>query len=150
MKAASPLRLAGAFVFAVALSGSAWADRATVEKLNAEWDKTFNSGNAAALAALYHEKATVSPGNGKVVAGRAGIEKVFKGFFEAGAHNHKIDVVDVRGNDKLLHQVARWSANGAEKDGKKPTWNGVLSSTFEKGATGKWQAVSHVWNAASD
>lgn len=142
-------RTVGAFAFALALSGPAWADRATVEKLNAEWDKAFNAGDAASLAALYADKATVSPGNGKVVTGRAEIEKLFKGFFEAGAHNHKIDPVAVHSSGNLMHQVARWSANGPEKDGKKPTWGGVLTSTFQKGAGGKWQTVSHVWNAGS-
>jgi uncharacterized protein (TIGR02246 family) len=135
---------------AMLASSAACADRPTVEALNAQWDKTFNSGDAAALAALYHPNATVSPGNGKVVAGRAEIEKLFKGFFEAGAHNHKIDVVATSGTGTMLQQVANWKANGAAKDGKKPDWKGVLSSTFERGADGKWLAVSHVWNAASE
>lgn len=137
-----------ALAIAFALCGSAWADKGTVEKLNVEWDKAFNSANASALAAMYHEKAMVSPGNGKVVSGRAEIEKLFKGFFEAGAHNHKIDIVAVHGSGNLMHQVARWTANGPEKEGKKPAWGGVLTSTFEK-IDGKWQAVSHVWNAGS-
>lgn len=136
--------------FALLVPSLAWADRPTVETLNVQWDKAFNGADAAALAALYHPNATVSPGNGKVVAGRADIEKLFKGFFEAGAHNHKIDVVAVSGTGNMMQQVATWKANGAEKDGKKPAWKGVLSSTFEKGSDGKWLAVSHVWNAASD
>src|SRR5690349_21572978 len=38
------------------------ADDAMVQKANAAWDKTFNSGDAKKLASLYDENAVVSPG----------------------------------------------------------------------------------------
>ena len=39
-----------------------------------------------------------------------------------------------------------WNANGAETDGKKPSFGGITMSVLEKGKDGKWYIRSHVWN----
>lgn len=144
------LRPLAALLFAAALSAPAWADKAAAQKLNTAWDQAFNRGDAAALAKLYAPNAVVSPGNGKTLTGRDEIQKLFKSFFDNGFHNHKIEMVDVHSDGKLMHQVARWSANGPEKDGKKPTIGGVLASAFQRSGDGQWQQVAHIWNAGSD
>lgn len=146
---ASGIKLAGALACSFALSGGAFADTATLQKLNADWDSAFNRGDAKALAALYHEKATLSPGNGKTLTGRAEIEKLFKSFIDGGVNNHKIDIVESGMKGDMAYQVSRWSANGAEKDGKKPSFGGVLVNVHQRASDGKWQSVSHVWNAAN-
>ena len=56
----------------------------TVEALNNTWNKAFNNSDASSLASLYAENAVLSPGNGKVLTGRAEIQNLFKSFFEAG------------------------------------------------------------------
>lgn len=118
-----------------------------VEDANAAWDKTFNKADAHALAALYDPKAVVSPGNGKTVQGRGDIEKLFKGFFDAGVHDHTTDVVHANRVGNVIYETANWSAV-AEKDGKKTQYKGVLLKVMTKGADGKWRATAHTWNAA--
>lgn len=141
------------FAFSAAIVPTAQAGdngiRATLEQLNASWNQALNSGNAAALAALYTEQATLSPGNGQTLVGRSAIEQLFRSFVDNGVHNHAIEIVDAGGDERVAYQVARWSANGAEKDGKKPAFGGILMSVFEKGSDGKWLARSHVWNMAN-
>ncbi len=122
---------------------------ATLEFLNATWNQALNSGNTQGLANLYAENATVSPGNGQTLVGRVEIEKLFKSFVDNGVHNHTIEIIDAGGDDRILYQVARWSANGAEQDGKKPSFGGILTSVAEKGADGKWLTRSHVWNVSN-
>ena len=122
--------------------------RRTIERLNADWNAAFNRRDAAGLAALYHEQAVVSPGNGQAVVGRAGIQKLFQGFFDAGAHHHGIEVIQAGGKGDLLYEVAKWSAHLPEKDGQKPVLGGILVHHFER--TGdRWHSTSHVWNATS-
>lgn len=147
-----PIALIATALMPLAASGvrAAGTDaRRLVEGLNKTWDQAFNSGNAAALASLYDEKATVSPGNGKALVGRAEIEKLFKSFFDMGFTNHGIEVIEAHEHGGLAYEIARWSAQGPEKDGKRPTYNGVLVNVFRKGTDGKWMSVSHLWNAAS-
>ncbi|HEY3326905.1 MAG TPA: SgcJ/EcaC family oxidoreductase [Novimethylophilus sp.] len=123
--------------------------RSTIESINSTWNQALNSGNAAALAALYTEDAKLSPGNGNTLVGRAEIEKLFQSFIDNGVHNHAIEIIEVGGNDRLAYQVARWSANGAEKDGRTPSFGGILMSVLEKQANGTWLSRSHVWNASN-
>lgn len=123
--------------------------KSTIESLNAKWNHALNTGNAAGVAALYTENATLSPGNGQTLVGRSEIEKLFKSFIENGVHKHSIEIIEAHGDDKFAYQVAKWSAYGAEKDGKTPTFGGILMSVIEKGADGNWYTRSHVWNASN-
>jgi uncharacterized protein (TIGR02246 family) len=145
--------LATALVLAVALPapvGAAEDTKQTVQRLNADWNAAFNRKDAAGLAALYHEKAVVSPGNGQAVVGRAEIQKLFQGFFDAGAHNHAIEVIAAGGQGDMLWEVAKWSANLPEKDGRKPVMSGILVQNFQRMPGNRWQSASHVWNAAAE
>jgi uncharacterized protein (TIGR02246 family) len=122
--------------------------KAIIEAANAEWNEALNSGNIKDLAALYTENATLSPGNGKTLVGRAEIENLFQGFVEAGVHNHTLEVIEVGSSGKLIYQVAKWSAQGAETNGETPTFGGITTSILEADSEGKWLARSHVWNMA--
>ncbi len=135
------------------LSTSAMAEssniKSTVETANSAWNKALNTGNAKALSNQYAENATLSPGDGKVLVGRAEIEKLFKSFVENGVHNHAIEVVNVGGADNVIYQISKWSANGAEANGKVPAFGGITTSVLIKGADGKWLTQSQVWNVAN-
>lgn len=121
---------------------------ATIEAANAEWNKALNSGDVKGLAALYTENATLSPGNGKVLVGRAEIENLFKSFVDGGVHNHSLEIIEVGGSDKMIYQVARWSAQGAEANGETPSFGGITTSVLEQGSDGTWSTRIHVWNVS--
>lgn len=135
------------------ISNTAMADdnkvKTIVESANVAWNQALNSGNTKALAAMYAENATLSPGNGKTLTGRAEIENLFKGFVDGGVHNHTLEIIEVGGTDKVIYQVSKWNANGASVDGKKPSFGGITMSVLELAADGKWLARSHVWNAGN-
>jgi uncharacterized protein (TIGR02246 family) len=121
-------------------------NRSIIEAANAEWNKALNSGNVKGLAALYTENAILSPGNGVTLVGRAEIEVLFKSFVDAGVHNHTLEIVEVGGSDKMIYQVARWNAQGAEVKGETPSFGGITTSLLEQSADGNWLARTHVWN----
>lgn len=121
--------------------------KAIVESANTAWNAAFNKKDAQALAALYAENATLSPGNGEVLKGRAQIAGLFQSFFDAGVNQHTLEIVEVGGAGNTIYQVSKWSAKGAAKDGVAPTFGGVTTSVLEKGKDGKWYATNHVWNA---
>ncbi|ADI29221.1 YybH family protein [Methylotenera versatilis] len=121
-------------------------NRLIIEAANAEWNKALNSGNVKDLAALYTENAILSPGNGVPLVGRAEIANLFKGFVDAGVHNHTLEIIEAGGSGKIIYQVARWSAQGAEANGETPSFGGITTSVFELSADGHWLARTHVWN----
>ncbi len=137
--------------FSLITAGSAFAGdaKATLETLNQNWNQAFNNADAAALSNLYSENALLSPGNGKVLKGRAEIENLFKSFFQAGLHHHKLEIVATGGDDKTIYQIAKWAAEGANKDGAMVTYGGITTSVYEKDANGQWVTRSHVWNASN-
>lgn len=118
-----------------------------VESANTAWNAAFNKKDAQALAALYAENATLSPGNGEVLKGRAQIAGLFQSFFDASVNQHALEIVEVGGAGNIIYQVSRWSAKGAAKDGVAPSFGGVTTSVLEKGKDGNWYSTSHVWNA---
>ena len=121
-------------------------NRLIIEAANAEWNKALNSGKVKDLAALYTENAILSPGNGNTLVGRSEIENLFKSFVDAGVHNHTLEIIEVGGSDKLIYQVARWSAQGAEANGETPSFGGVTTSVLELSTDGNWLASTHIWN----
>lgn len=123
--------------------------RTIMEATNAVWNKALNTGNVSELASLYTENAILSPGNGITVVGRAQIQSLFTGFIEAGVRNHLLEIIEVDGSDNIIYQVAKWSAQGAETNGKTPTFGGITTSIYELSADESWLARTHIWNVKS-
>ncbi|MDI1307928.1 MAG: DUF4440 domain-containing protein [Methylotenera sp.] len=119
--------------------------KSIIELANSKWNKALNSGNIKALASFYTENATVSPGNGTTLAGRGEIEALFNGFVENGVHNHTLEIVECGGSDKVIYQVSKWNANGADSS----SFGGITMSVLEQSSDGQWHTNSHVWNMQS-
>ncbi|MDI1299593.1 DUF4440 domain-containing protein [Methylotenera sp.] len=116
--------------------------KSIIELANAAWNKALNSGHIKTLASFYTENATVSPGNGITLAGRGEIEALFNGFLENGVHNHTLEIIEFGGSDKVIYQISKWSASGAESS----SFGGITMSVLEQGSDGQWHTNSHVWN----
>jgi len=143
--------LAGVFAAILMAGGTTLAadgPRDVATQANAAWDAAFKTGDAAQLAALYAEDAIVSPGNGQLVQGRDAIAGLFKGFFEAGLREHRLELLQVGGDGRRVWQVSRWQASGAGADGSALRFGGITTSVLELGSDGRWRGRSHVWNAA--
>jgi uncharacterized protein (TIGR02246 family) len=115
---------------------------AAVQLLNAKWDKAFNSGDAAAVAALYAEDGRVVTGDGKIMNGRDEIQALFQSFMDGGFHDHKIEMIDVKANGDTAYETGKWSGVG----GDKKTYGGHLVNIYQRQSSGDWQAVLHIWN----
>lgn len=120
--------------------------RSIFDTANTNWNNALNSGNISALAALYAENATLSPGNGKTLKGRVEIATLFQGFVDAGVHNHTLEIVEVGGFENLIYQIAKWNAQGKESNGKCPEFGGITTSVLERSSDGIWLARTHIWN----
>ena len=53
--------------------------KATIDKLNEAWCAAFNKGDAAALAAMYTDDATVLPQGGPMIKGATAIKDLWAG-----------------------------------------------------------------------
>lgn len=116
--------------------------KSIIETANSAWNNALNTGNTQLLSSFYAENATLSPGNGMTLKGREEIEKLFAEFVKSGVHNHTLEIVKVGGSGKVIYQVSKWSANGADAS----SFGGITTSILEQSADGKWLTSSHVWN----
>ncbi|HHA18831.1 MAG TPA: SgcJ/EcaC family oxidoreductase [Methylophaga sp.] len=117
-----------------------------VASVNTTWNNTFNSGDSVALATLYYDKATLSPGNGEVLVGHEQISQLFKSFIDNGVHNHSIETIDVYREHNQIVQLGKWRAEGVNDKQEATSFGGVLVTVIEQSSDGTWLTRSHVWN----
>ena len=98
----------------------------------AAWDAAFNKGDEKTLAAAYLPNAKLLPPTHEVASGPAAIEQFFAGLHASGVTDHKLQVIDAGGDDKVVYGTANWSANGKDKDGKPATFSGIATHVFER------------------
>jgi ketosteroid isomerase-like protein len=146
------VRLINAAAFALCLLtvapvGSFAGDpKSDVSAAYAAFDAAFNKGDAKALAALYLPNAEVLPPTHEVASGPAAIEKFFAGLHANGVTDHKLEVIDAGGDDKVVYGSANWSAKGKDKDGKPATFSGIATHVFERQADGSLKLRLHTLN----
>ncbi|WP_247523287.1 nuclear transport factor 2 family protein [Bradyrhizobium sp. 145] len=110
------------------------------------FDATYNKGDAKAVVALYVPNAKVLPPTHEVASGPAAIEKFFAGFYANGVTDHKLELIDAGGDDKVVYGTANWSAKGKDKDGKPANFSGIATHVFERQADGSLKLRLHTFN----
>jgi uncharacterized protein (TIGR02246 family) len=107
------------------------------------WDAAFGTGDAKQVAAFYTEDAVFLPPTHDVMTGPAGVEKFFAGLFDAGVTGHKLELIEVMGDDdEVVVAAAKWSAKGKDGSGV----GGVATHVFEKQADGSLKLKLHTFN----
>src|SRR4029077_5044487 len=98
------------------------------------------------LAAAYLPNAKLLPPTHEGASGPAAIEKFFAGLHANGVTNHKLEVIDAGGDDKVVYGTANWSAKGKDKDGKPANFSGIATHVFERQADGSLKLRLHTFN----
>lgn len=132
----------------VALAHDETADK-MVQSSNQVWNETFNSGDSDALANLYADNASLSPGNGQILIGHKQIAELFKSFIDNGVKNHSIETIETYRDDHQIVQLARWQADGVNDKQETISFGGIMMTVLEKNAAGEWKTRSHIWNMAN-
>ena len=134
-------------LFTVAPVGSFAGDpKSDISAAYATFDAAFYKGDEKAVVALYLPNAKVLPPTHEVASGPAAIEKFIAGFYANGVTNHKLEVIDAGGDDKVLYGTANWSAKGKDKDGKPANFSGIATHVFERQADGSLKLRLHTFN----
>lgn len=145
-----PFRIAMLAVF-VALGVPAAAFAASTDEqvvaAYAAWDQAFNTGDASKVAAFYTDDAVFLPPTHDVVEGPAGVEKFFAGLFGNGVTGHKLELIEVTGDDdEMVVAAAKWSAHGKDASGAPATFGGVATHVFERESDGSLKLKLHTFN----
>jgi ketosteroid isomerase-like protein len=82
--------------------------------VSAAWSNAFDSGNAAALAALYADNARSLPPEGGALVGRGQIESYWRGDIGEGGVTTKLTTTDAVTRGDLLQVEGTYEVNGAD------------------------------------
>ncbi|MBB4258662.1 MULTISPECIES: YybH family protein [unclassified Bradyrhizobium] len=117
-----------------------------VQQAYAAWDAAFNKHDAKAIGASYVATAKLMPPTHQVASGPAEIESFFAGLFANGVTGHKLEMIDVGGDDKVVFGTAKWSATGKDKEGKPSPLGGLAMHVFERQADGSLKLRLQTFN----
>lgn len=113
---------------------------------NDTWNEAFNRGDAAAVASLYTDDATVLPHTHDVVSGRGKIQEFWTSVIGAGFKDHSIQLLDVHVDGNLACEIAKWAATGPGEGGQPHSYGGSLVNVYERQTDGSWKCRLHIWN----
>lgn len=114
--------------------------------INTRWDAAFNSKQAAEVAALYDNDATVLPAGAAQVSGATAILEFWASTIAQGIVDHKIEMLEVGVDGNLAFQRGLWSAAVVNAEGQPQTFSGNLHVLYRRQADGSWKALTHIWN----
>ncbi|MDH3284755.1 MAG: DUF4440 domain-containing protein [Acidobacteriota bacterium] len=131
--------LIGCFTLGIAVAGSHKDFADTSEK----WEAAYNSGDAAAIAALYTEGGLMMPPNAEAMQGRKAIETYLVDDIKAAPGRLEIETAEHGHSGNLGFARGTWAMHDA--DGNvvdKGKWVEV-----RKKVNGKWMIHSDIWNS---
>ena len=117
--------------------------RAQIAKVDKAWEKAYNAGDAAALAALYTKDAKVMPPGADPVSGSKAIQALFAADVAQGARN-ALTQKDVTGFGDYALETGSFVATS--KDGKHLDHGSFM--TFLKKVDGSWKIYRDTWNSS--
>jgi uncharacterized protein (TIGR02246 family) len=116
---------------------------AQIAKMAQAWQTAYNSGDAAAVAALYAKDAKLMPPGAEPVSGTSGIQAFFAADIKQGAKN-TLTTGDVVGFGDYALETGGWVANSAE--GKHLDHGPYMTLYKKEGAS--WKIVRDTWNSS--
>ena len=114
--------------------------RSDIDALNAQWVATFNRGDAAGMAQLYTEQATLLPSGAPMAKGRAAIQAAWQSAFDAGFRKVAVRMRQLDQFGDAAREIGEFSldAPGGRMEGKYVVlWRRVGSA---------WRLDTDIWN----
>ncbi len=131
-----------AAVVALAMPASA-GDDAGMKELTQQWMNAFNSGDDAAVAAMYMKEGFRMPPNAETVHGRDGITAELAADRKMGVAKVKLEFTNSCGSGDHASMVGTYAildADGNELDHGK--WMNAIHKV-----DGKWMIEGDIWNS---
>ncbi len=120
--------------------------KAEIEAANQKWVAAYAKGDAAGVAALYTDGATVLPAGGEMMKGHAAIQKLFAGAIQSGLKIAVLKTVSVEQYGNAVREIGQFTgeAPDAQKNPVSIEGKYVVVWKHEKGG---WKLDTDIWNA---
>ena len=116
-----------------------------IDAANQQWVAAFNKGDAAAVAALYTDQATVLPPGGEMVSGHDAIVKVWQSTIDSGLKITAMTTVAIDQHGGIARVIGRLTGDAPCPDKKIVHLEGKYV-VYWKEVKGVWKLDTDIWN----
>ena len=116
-----------------------------IQKLENQFAQAANKQDAAAVAQLYTEDATVLPAGADMVKGRDGIQKLWGAFIKDNSPNFVLTTVNVEDYGQAAREIGRFSLDAHGQNGQVSKVEGKYVVVWKK-VGGDWRLDTDIWN----
>ena len=117
--------------------------RQEIEQRVREFEAAFNRRDAAALAAMYTEDATLLPPGSEMVSGRQAIQQFWQGAFDMGVSGGELRPQQIEARDDLAYEMS----TATLRMGDAGTQAVKYVVVWKRQTGGAWQLAVDIWNA---
>ena len=123
---------------------------AALNRLRDEFETTYNTNDASALAALYTEDGVLMPGNRPTVSGKQAVEASFQGVFDEFSAKLTISSEELQvGGDWAFDRGSYSISLTPKADGEAMEENGRYLVVLQRQADGAWKVARDIDNRSS-
>ena len=138
----------GVISYATAQQMDPSAMRKVVDEESAQWMESFNKGDAAGVAALYADDATVLPPNSEMAVGKQAILDLWKSEMQTGLKEVKLTTVKVGGSGDMIYEIGKYTAIIQPQGGTGMTDHGKYLVVLKRQPSGAWKLQADIWNSS--
>jgi uncharacterized protein (TIGR02246 family) len=120
--------------------------KADIDAANARFVAAFNKGDAAGVAQLYTEQATVMPPGAPLAKGRSAIQTFWQGVMQGGAKNVSLKAVQVDQFGPAAREIGTFSLDAPNAQKQMVHVEGKYVVLWRRSA-GSWKLDTDIWNA---
>jgi uncharacterized protein (TIGR02246 family) len=122
-------------------------EEASLKQATAEWDKLFNTGQAAGLAALYSPDLVSMPFDAPTVHGRQAQQAAFEQFFAENENaRHETTVEEILVANGWAIERGHYTMTYAPRKTGSPIVETGRHVMCRRKVDGNWQIVWEIWN----
>jgi uncharacterized protein (TIGR02246 family) len=121
-------------------------DDRELRQASQDWDKYFNSADAAKLASLYSEEAVSIPPNLPTLHGRKAVRADFEAFFASHTARHETIVERILIDGGMAVESGRYRMTFKPKGGGTEVVETGRHVECRRKIDGKWRIVLEIWN----
>ena len=132
--------LAIALVLITGAAAQARDLKSEIDAANAQFAAFYNKGDAAGVASLYTNNATILPPGSPMMKGREAIQKVWQGAMDSGLKFTSLKTVAVEQFANAAREIGEFSA-----DTPKGHTEGKYVALWRHGRSG-WKLDTDIWN----
>ena len=122
--------------------------RRSIVDVETKFTIAFNRGDAAAVAALYTDDATLLPPNSKTLQGRQAIQDFWTGGLQMGLKDVTLTTVDVGGSDDTAYSIGKYTLNIQPEGQEGMSDSGKYVVVWKRQADDTWKYHVDIWNSS--